>query len=378
MLTNGRPFRIAFIGGRGVGAYYSGIETFYEEVGSRLAERGHVVTAYCRRSFTPSMESYRGILIRRLPAIPTKHLETLSHSFLSTIVAAFSDHDIVHIHAIGSAVFSWLPRVTGRRTVVTIHGIDWQRPKWKGLASLCLRAAEWASVRFPNSTVSVSQSVADHLSSVHHSSSVVVPNGVSLPAPAGASRIQALGLNSGKFVLFVGRLSEEKGCHDLIEAFQREPRPGLDLVLAGGATYTDPYEDRIRLLGGPQVRFLGWVDQPTLAELYAHCAVFVLPSSIEGLSVALLEAMSHGAAALVSDIAPNVEALGDAGWFFRRGDVSHLADRLSTLLGNEDLRRCLGAAARARVAEHFSWDAVVLGLERVYAGVVHPGARGPQ
>lgn len=320
------------------------------------------------------MTSYRGIRVRRLPAIPTKHLETLSHSLLSTFVAAFSDHDIVHIHAIGSAVFSWLPRLTGRRTVVTIHGLDWQRPKWNGFARLCLHAAEWASVRLPNRTISVSRSIADHLASVHHASSIVVPNGVSLPGPTGDSRIHALGLKPGKFVLFVGRLSEEKGCHDLIEAFQREACPGLELVLAGGATYAGGYEDRIRSLAGPHVRFLGWVDQPTLAELYAHCAVFVLPSSIEGLSLALLEAMSHSAATLVSDIAPNVEAVGAAGLLFRWGDVTHLAHQLSTLLGSEDLRRRLGAAARARVEEHFSWDAVVLGLERAYADVVNAGA----
>jgi glycosyltransferase involved in cell wall biosynthesis len=218
--------------------------------------------------------------------------------------------------------------------------------------------------------VSVSHAVADHLAATHNIASIVVPNGVAVPGPAGESRIRGLGLTPGSFVLFVGRLSEEKGCHDLIEAFQQEARPGLELVFAGGATYADGYEQRIRGVAGPQVRFLGWVDPPTLAELYAHCALFVLPSSIEGLSVALLEAMSHSAACLVSDIAPNLEAIGSAGWSFRAGDAAHLSARLSALLGERDLRRQLGAAARARVEQHFGWDAVALGLARVYAGLM--------
>jgi glycosyltransferase involved in cell wall biosynthesis len=224
--------------------------------------------------------------------------------------------------------------------------------------------------------VSVSHAVANHLSAAHNATSVVVSNGIAVPGPLGESWLRGAGLTPGSFVLFVGRLSEEKGCHDLIEAFQRESRPGLELVFAGGSTYADGYEERIRRMAGPRVRFLGWVDPAVLAELYAHCALFVLPSSLEGLSVALLEAMSHGAPCLVSDIPPNLEALEETGWSFRSGDAEHLAEQLSALLREPDLCRRLGAAARARVEQHFSWDAVARALERVYVDLISTNSRG--
>ena len=132
-----RSLKIAFIGARGVVGTYSGIETYYEEVGSRLAAKGHQVTAYCRSYFTPDIESFRGITIRRLPAIRTKHLETLSHSVLSTADSVFRGFDIIQFHAIGSAPLALVPRLFGSKTVVSVRGLDWQRAKWGGFARTC-------------------------------------------------------------------------------------------------------------------------------------------------------------------------------------------------------------------------------------------------
>ena len=125
-----RKLKIAFIGARGVVGTYSGIETYYEEVGSRLAERGHEVTAYCRNYFTPAIPTHRGIRIRRLPAVRSKHLETISHSMLATLDSMRRNFDIIQYHAIGSAPLAWIPRVFGHATVVSVRGLDWQRAKW--------------------------------------------------------------------------------------------------------------------------------------------------------------------------------------------------------------------------------------------------------
>jgi glycosyltransferase involved in cell wall biosynthesis len=172
----------------------------------------------------------------------------------------------------------------------------------------------------------------------------------------------------------VGRLSEEKGCHHLIEAFQRVNRGGLRLVIAGGATYASEYLRKLQAQAGPEVLFLGWVDPPGLADLYANCALFVLPSSVEGLSVSLLEAMSHGAPILASDIGPNAEALGDTGWLFREGDQTDLSLKLSQLLANPQLLGSVGLQAKERAREHFSWTAVVERLESLYDSLLEkPG-----
>jgi Glycosyl transferases group 1/Glycosyl transferase 4-like domain len=119
--TDSPNLRIAFIGGRGVVGKYSGIETCYEEMGERLAEMGHELTVYCRSYFTPETPRYRGVRIVRLPTIRTKHLETLVHTFFSTIHACFSNYDVVHYQTLGPSLFSFFPRLFGKKTVVSVQ-----------------------------------------------------------------------------------------------------------------------------------------------------------------------------------------------------------------------------------------------------------------
>jgi len=138
-----QPLRIAYIGGRGVIRKYSGIETYYEETGRRLAEMGHEITVYCRTYFTPPITSNHGVRIVRLPTLRSKHLETLVRTFLSTIHACFSRHDIVHYHTLGPSLLSFLPRLFGKKTVVTVQGLDWQRKKWGWFAREVLKRGEW-------------------------------------------------------------------------------------------------------------------------------------------------------------------------------------------------------------------------------------------
>jgi glycosyltransferase involved in cell wall biosynthesis len=155
--------RIAFIGGRGIIGKYSGIETCYEEAGARLALIGHTVTAYCRTYFTPAMPSHRGIRVIRLPTIRSKHLETLIHTFLSTMHACFSNYDVVHYHTLGPSMFSFLPRLFGKKTLVSVQGLDWKRKKWGTVARYALKFCERTSARLPTKTVVVSRILQEHL-----------------------------------------------------------------------------------------------------------------------------------------------------------------------------------------------------------------------
>jgi hypothetical protein len=138
--TTTRPkLRIAYIGGRGVIGRYSGVETYYEETGRRLAQMGHELTVYCRNHFTPAIRDYQGVRIVRLPTVRSKHLETLLHTLLSTVHACFSGCEIVHFHTLGPSLFSFLPRLFGKKTVVTVQGLDWQRKKWGWFARCVLK-----------------------------------------------------------------------------------------------------------------------------------------------------------------------------------------------------------------------------------------------
>ncbi len=373
MTPNDDKLRIAFIGARGVGNSYSGIETYYEEVGSRLAARGHEVTAYCRTYFTPETDSYRGIRVRRLPSLRSKHLETLSHSVLSTLDALFRDYDIVLFHALGSAPLSILPRIFGQKTVVSGRGLDWQREKWGRLARWVLQAGEWASVRFPSGTTVVSGTLRDHYREIHGRETTVIRNAVVPAEPHSIERIAAYGLESDGYLLYVGRISPEKGIHTLLEALRPLPRT-KKLVLAGGSSYSDSYIQSVKEMAWDEVVFLGKVDHETIEELLSNCYAFVLPSSIEGLSIALLEALSFGTCILTTSIPENLEVVGQAGVVFPPEDVEALREGLRAILGSPEFVQQHRELVAERARGWPDWDEVAEQTEEFYRSLV---ANGP-
>jgi len=357
--------RVAFIGGRGVVSKYGGIEAYYEEVGTSLAKMGHQVTAYCRTYFTPPREQHNGMRVIRLPTIRSKHLETLVHTFLSTLHVLTQPCDVVHYHALGPALFSFIPRMAGKKTVVTVQGLDWQRKKWGRFASAVLRLGERAAVRLPTRTMVVSRVLQNHYREIYGAHTSYVPNGGVLRNRCLPDKIQRWDLEPGKYILFLGRFSPEKGCHLLIEAYE-SLNTDIKLVLAGASSYCDDYARQLRTHVSDRVRILDWVSGAALDELLTNAMLFVLPSDLEGLSLALLDAMGAGLCVLSSDVAENREVVADAGFTFRRGDAADLADRLRFLIANQSVREAAGVAAKRRVCEHYQWPRIAAEIEHVY------------
>jgi glycosyltransferase involved in cell wall biosynthesis len=361
--------RVAFIGGRGVVSKYSGIETFYEEIGCRLSGMGHEVTAYCRTYFTPPGKRHNGMRAVRLPTIRSKHLETVVHTFLSTLHVLTQPCDVVHYHALGPALFSFIPRLVGKKTVVTVQGLDWQRKKWGWLASVVLRLGERAAVGLPTRTMVVSRVLQKHYRVGYGVETSYVPNGGFLRERRLPDKILELGLQPGKYILFLGRFSPEKGCHLLVEAYEQLDTD-VKLVMAGGSSYCDDYSRQLQAHANDRIRMLSWVSGEALDELLTNAMLFVLPSDLEGLSLALLDAMGAGLCVLSSDVAENREAVGDAGFTFRRGDMGDLADRLRFLLANPAVREAAGKAAKRRIREHYQWSGIAKEIERVYFDMI--------
>jgi glycosyltransferase involved in cell wall biosynthesis len=357
--------RVAFIGGRGVVSKYSGIETYYEEVGGRLAEMGHRVTVYCRTYFTPPGKKHNGMRVVRLPTIRSKHLETLLHTLLSTFHVLTQPCDVVHYHALGPALFSFIPRLAGKKTVVTVQGLDWLRKKWGRIASAVLRAGERAAVSLPNGTMVVSRTLGEHYRQTYRVQTYYIPNGGILRERSFPNKIFDWGLEPGKYILFLGRFSPEKGCHLLVEAYERL-ETDAKLVMAGASSYCDEYSRQLRSHAGERIKILDWVSGDDLDELLTNAMVFVLPSELEGLSLALLDAMGAGLCVLSSDVPENREAIETAGFTFRCGDVADLAERLRFLIANPAVREAAGQAARRRVREQYQWGEVASQVEGVY------------
>ncbi len=368
--------RVAFIGGRGVVGKYSGIETSYEEIGKRLAEKGHQVTAYCRSYFTPRMGERNGMRIVRLPTIRSKHLETLVHTFLSTVHACFSNCDVVHYHTLGPALFSYLPRLFGKKTVVTVQGLDWRRKKWNWFARQVLKLGEWASARLPNQTLVVSRTLQEHYRAQHAKQTVYTPNGTQIRKRIRGPYLNKIGLVSGQYVLYLGRFSPEKNCDLLIEAFEKTDTP-IKLLLAGGSSHTDAYASGLRRHASDRIKFLDWLSGDALEEVLTNAALFVLPSDLEGLSLALLDAMGAGVCVLASNIPENCEVIEDTGFVFKAGDADDLQRMLSLLLSDACMREIAGASAQQRVRQHYLWGNAAKQLASVYAELISPSSMLP-
>jgi glycosyltransferase involved in cell wall biosynthesis len=375
-----KPARIAYIGQRGIPATSGGIEHHVEEIGSRLAERGHQVTVYTRGNYSRErIAEHRGMRVRYMPTVPTKRLEALVHSGLSTAHAMLPGEeaaDILHYHAIGPSVFTPVPRLlTSRRVVVTIHGLDHDREKWGLGARTSLRAAGWITAHVPHATITVSRDLADYYLERYGRPAHHIANGVVPPVTRRPRLIaERWGLAGEDYLLFLGRLVPEKAPDLLVRAFRHVDTP-VRLVLAGGSSFTDGYVRHLQALASadPRVIMAGEVRGELRDELYTNAAAFVLPSNLEGLPLTLLEAASYRLPLIASDIPPHLEVVGrDApgGRLFRRGDESALGAALGAVLGALPVEREGARQLADRVVRDYDWDAAADATEELYASLL--------
>jgi glycosyltransferase involved in cell wall biosynthesis len=315
-------------------------------------------------------------------------MEAIVHSARCTAYSLRHNFDVVHYHAVGPGLAAPLARLRHRSAVVlTVHGLDAERNKWGSKARAVLRTATYMSSWVPETTVVVSESLADHYRERYGSEVVHIPNGVQpLPPSPSTDVLRRLDLRDGKYLLFVGRLVPEKAPDRLIEAFRDVPT-GMKLVIAGGSSHTDDYCAHIRELAGgdPRIVLPGYVYGDDLATLYRYCAAYVLPSVLEGLPLTLLEAASYGAPILASDIPPNLEILSAARTpagvrTFSAGDIDSLRAELRLVCSPRwDLAVARMGAARLRdaVLRRYSWDEATDALESTYLDALNSRRQRP-
>ncbi|MGH2541057.1 MAG: glycosyltransferase family 4 protein [Actinomycetota bacterium] len=368
--------RIAMIGQKGLPATFGGVEHHVEELGRRLADRGHDVTVFCRTSYSNGARDYAGMHLRHVPTMSTKHLDAIVHSALSTLVSMADRPDVIHYHALGPGLLSPLPRyLSSSKVVLTVHGLDHHRAKWGMGAQAILRTAAWMSGRVPDATIGVSSALAEHYRSHYGRSITYIPNGVTPRRPRPADEIsKRYGLVQGSYVLFVGRLVPEKAPDLLIRAFRHIP-DDLRIVIVGESSFTDNYAARLRRLASadPRVVLTGYAYGAILDELYSNAAAFVLPSLLEGFPLTLLEAASFGTPVVVSDIPPHVQVVNEDApghHLFRAGDAGSLAEALLTTVRNYPHEHEQARIFSKEVADTYRWGDVATATEELYGRVL--------
>jgi glycosyltransferase involved in cell wall biosynthesis len=370
-----RPLKIAMIGLRGIPATHGGVERAVEELSAHLVARGHEITVYARSAYAErEVTRHRGVQIRRLPQINTKHLEAASHTMLALSHAmAARRYDVIHLHATGPGAMSVLPRAFGIPVVVTIQGLDWRREKWGRSATAVLRVASRLAVNGPDRAIVVSRELERYYRDELRTRTTYIPNGVA-PDPTPGAPAADLDLQPGSYFLYLGRLVPEKHVHTLIRAFELV-EGDVSLVIAGPGTHSPEYvaelhrladrDLRIRLVGARYGSEKAWLMQNALA--------FVQPSSIEGLPIALLEALSRGRFPIVSEIPENLEPVtideAPSGETFPVGDVAALARAMDSARRRDD-REEVGVRLARFVDQQYDWRSIAEQTELVYREVM--------
>lgn len=362
--------RVAQAGIRGVPANFGGSETAVEEIGSRLAAEGVQVVVYCRshKSTTKDRE-YRGMRRVVLPSIPTFHLDTLSHSLLASLHVLFRNTaDVVHFHGMGNALCLPLFLLSKKRTVITIDGPDWERPKWGPVARRVLKLSARAAVRWADHLIIDNQpSIAYFAREFGYEQGTYIPYGADRERPTGTAYVASLGLEPGRYVLFVGALVPDKGPDLLIDAYAKL-ETHLPLVVVGDSPFAPGYRARLRETAArdARVRMLGYVYDEPYRELLANAYAYVHPLRSDGTSPALLQAMGYGSCIVVSDLPEALSAVGDAALPFLHDDVDDLARKLAQVIADPTLAADLRRRALERAEREYDWDAVTRQHKDVY------------
>lgn len=351
--------KIALIGAKGIPSRVSGLEIHAEKIASGLVKKGFNVTAFCRKRYCSRITStYKGIEIFYIPSINTKHFDAISYSLFATIYALYKGYDCFWFHALGPACMAWLPKLFGKKVVSTVHGLDWKREKFGNFSKKILKFGEKSIAKCADEIIVLNNIEANYFKHTWNRECNVIANGIEQPNFRKIDLIKILyGLERKNYILFLSRLVPEKGVDCLIRAYNL-----LDtekkLVIAGKGVHTSEYEKEVKLLASENdnIIFTGFVDGKQLEELYSNAYMYILPSTIEGQSIGLLEAMSYGNACIVSNIPENISVIENGGVSFRCMDEKDLMNKISYLDNNPYLADNLGELAVNLVKNNFNWD----------------------
>lgn len=365
--------RVVFIGQKGIPAKTGGVEKYVENLALNLVNKGQEVFVYSRRNYSHSLKEYKGIKIIPITGFSGKNIEAISHTFFACLNLIWRRVDVINFQSIGPSSLLWLVKILKPRTpiVFTFHCQDYYHQKWGRLARWYLYFGERVGCHLADKIVTISKELNHYVLGKYKKTAIYIPNGATVREKMPVQEIRRWGLEEGNYLVSISRLVRHKGIHHLIAAYKKLTTD-KKLVIVGDGSYTNDYVQELYKLAedNPNIIFTGNQSGRILSELFSNAYTFVQPSESEGLSIALLEAMSYGQVCLASDIEANKEALGDTGYFFANKDVNDLKTKLEIILQNPEEARNLGQKALARVKKEYDWSDIADQMIAVYKNVV--------
>ena len=373
--------RIAMIGHKFIPSRDGGVEVVVSNLAPHLKDAGYDVTCYNRtnkqfkqlRKEGKLPKEYKGVRLIWAPTVDRRGLAAMTSSIFATIMAAFGKYDLIHFHTEGPCVICWLPRLLGKKVVVTVHGLDHMRQKWGKLASTYIMMGEKAAVRHAHSIIVLSRGAKDYFLEKYSRETVLIPNGIDPAEIRPADEItKQFGIKSREYILFLGRLVPEKGIHYLIKAY-KALNTDKKLVIVGGTSDTDGYVKELydMAAGDPSIIFTGFQQGQVAEELYSNAYLYVLPSDLEGMPLTLLEAMNYGCCCVTSDIGECADVMDGCGFTFPHGNVEALRETLQDLCDHPDKAEAHRGEARKVIASKYTWEDITKQTSELYDSLLN-------
>lgn len=369
--------KIAMIGHKRIPSREGGVEIVVEELATRMVTKGHEVICYNRGGkhvssgeiLNNKLKEYKGVKLKKVFTIDKKGLAAVTSSFFATLKILFSNAEVVHYHAEGPCFWMRIiKKLSKKRIIATIHGLDWQRAKWGGLATKFIKKGEESAVKYADEIIVLSKNVQNYFKDTYNRDTIFIPNGVNKPEIMNAKIItKKYNLKKDDYILYLGRIVPEKGIHYLLEAFSKI-KTDKKLVIAGGSSDTDVYYNEIKELSKKDSRVIltGFVQGEELQELFSNTYIYCLPSDLEGMPLSLLEAMSYGNCCLTSDIDECAEVLQDKGITFKKSDVKNLEKVLQQLCDKEKDVIKYKKNAQKYILSKYNWDDITEKTLEIY------------
>jgi len=358
--------KIAIIGIRGIPANYGGFETFAEEISTRLVQKGHKVTVYGRsNNIKYDGEFYRGVRIVILPTIQHKYFDTVVHTFWCVLHLLFRKYDVILICNSINSLFSFIPRLTGKKVALNVDGLEWKRKKWNKLGKILYRISEYFATFLSDEIVTDSKIIRQYYLKKFNRDSTYIPYGGPTRRVSTQEILKKYNLESRKYVLYVSRLEPENNAHLVIKAFEKV-KTDLKLVIVGDAPYNSKYIAELKKTKDPRIIFTGYVFGQGYKELQSNAYFYIQATEVGGTHPALLEGMGYGNCVLANDVPEHREVLGEAGLMFTTQEPDDLTNKIQFLLDNPEVVEKYRNLAVKRIEQEYTWGKITNDYERLF------------
>ncbi len=352
--------KIAIIGSRGYPYVYSGYETFVNEVAPKLHAMRIEVHVYCHKPlFKIKPKQFNGIYLHYIPCIKSKSLGQLSNSFLSTVHAISCKYDALLYVNSANGIFGFLTKLFRIKTAINVDGIEWLRPKWKGLGAKVFYFSSRMATKWMDVIITDAEEMRKVYLEEFKTDSKVIAYGANVRYSTQPELIKKWDLNVNDYYLIVGRLIPDNNALLIIKEFIQSVSK-KKLVIVGDVPYEDEYARNIKLIQDERLIFTGYITKSDeLAELYHHCFAYFHGHEFGGTNPTLLKALAYGCAVIALDTVFSREVLknGEYGLFFTKKDRC-LSSQIQEIEENDSSLIALREKSRNRIVENYTWDKI--------------------